>query len=201
VVAIDVMTWLTGKALPLSAACHLPATADHAGQLCLRLSGAEAAVDACIKLIRHEQTGFPVEVLAQDDERARQFWQDLRERRLGFFDRDPSDETQSLWRLSLPPATPAFCRKGEEQDKERNDELPGSCLIDWAGAQRWLKTSASVETVQEMAKSKGGYATLMTPEAVLLPPLSPALAAMHLRLKHAFDPKGILNPGRLYEAW
>jgi glycolate oxidase FAD binding subunit len=169
----------------------------------LRLSGAEAAVDACIKLIRHEQAGFPVEVLAQDDERAQRFWQDLRERRLGFFDRDRSEETQSLWRLSLPPATPAFCGKemGQGQDKEGSGELPGSCLIDWAGAQRWLKTSASMETVQEIAKSKGGYATLMTPEAALLPPLSPALATMHLRLKHAFDPKGILNPGRLYEAW
>jgi glycolate oxidase FAD binding subunit len=199
VVAIDVMTWLTGKALPLSAACHLPATADRPGQLCLRLSGAEAAVDACIQLIRHEQAGFPVEVLAADDERAHQFWRDLRERRLDFFENHQMEEAHSLWRVSLPPATPVFW--GKRRDKERSDELPGSCLIDWAGTQRWLKTSASVETVQGVIKNKGGYATLMTPEAALLPPLNPALAALHLRLKQAFDPKGIFNPGRLYEAW
>jgi glycolate oxidase FAD binding subunit len=28
--------------------------------------------------------------------------------------------------------------------------------------------------------------------------LNPALLALHRRLKAAFDPKGILNPGRLY---
>jgi len=29
-------------------------------------------------------------------------------------------------------------------------------------------------------------------------PLSPALLALHRRLKKSFDPRGILNPGRLY---
>ena len=29
-------------------------------------------------------------------------------------------------------------------------------------------------------------------------PLDPALQTLHLRLKHAFDPQGIFNPGRLY---
>lgn len=199
VVAIEVMSWLAGKALPLSAACHLPATDERAGQLCLRLSGAEAAVDACVNLIRHEQAGFPIEVMAEDDEWAHRFWQDLRERRLGFFEDEQSDETQFLWRLSLPPATPVFW--GKRRDKKRSDELPGSCLIDWAGAQRWLKTNAPAEEVHEVVKSKGGYATLMMSQATILPPLSPELTALHFRLKQAFDPNGILNPGRLYEAW
>ena len=203
VVAIEVMSWLAGKALPVSAACHLPATESRAGQLCLRLSGAEAAVDSCISLIRHEQAGFSINVLGKGDVQAQQFWQDLRERKLSFFESEHADEVQSLWRLSLPPATPAFCHQegGKSRDKKRSDELPGSCLIDWAGAQRWLKTGATAETVHAVIKSKGGYATLMMPESAILPPLSPALAALHFRLKQAFDPKGILNPGRLYEAW
>lgn len=202
VVAIDVMNWLSGRVLPVSAACHLPATAENAGQLCLRLSGAETAVDACIKLIRNEQAGFPIEISAAGDGRAHRFWQDLRERRLDFFDsfgNDHLDEGQSFWRLSLPPATPVFW--GKRQDKKRSDELPGSCLIDWAGAQRWLKTNATAETVHDVIKRKGGYATLITPQATILPPLSSELAAMHCRLKQAFDPKGILNAGRMYEAW
>ena len=29
-------------------------------------------------------------------------------------------------------------------------------------------------------------------------PLSPALMTIHRNLKHAFDPAGIFNPGRLY---
>lgn len=202
VVAIEVMSWLLGKALPLSAACHLPATEDLPGQLCLRLSGTEAAVDACLQLIRREQADFPIEVLVEGDERAAQFWQDLRERRLDFFVSEQGSEGESLWRLSLPPATPAFCNEegGKRQDKNRSDELPGRCLIDWAGAQRWLKTSASAETVQAVINNKGGHATLMTPQAIL-PPLAPELAALHHCLKQAFDPRGILNRGRLYEAW
>jgi len=30
-------------------------------------------------------------------------------------------------------------------------------------------------------------------------PLPPALMALHKKLKHSFDPKGILNPGRMYK--
>ncbi|MCH2379695.1 MAG: hypothetical protein MK236_09785 [Pedosphaera sp.] len=30
-------------------------------------------------------------------------------------------------------------------------------------------------------------------------PLAPGLATLHRNLKNAFDPAGILNPGRLYE--
>jgi glycolate oxidase FAD binding subunit len=29
-------------------------------------------------------------------------------------------------------------------------------------------------------------------------PLEPAMLALHHRLKKSFDPRGILNPGRLY---
>jgi glycolate oxidase FAD binding subunit len=35
--------------------------------------------------------------------------------------------------------------------------------------------------------------------ASVFQPLPPALLAIHRRLKHAFDPKGIFNPGRMYE--
>jgi hypothetical protein len=32
----------------------------------------------------------------------------------------------------------------------------------------------------------------------VLHPLSPAVLALHRRLKQAFDPKGIFNPGRMH---
>jgi glycolate oxidase FAD binding subunit len=188
-VAIEVMCWLAGKALPVSAACHLPEMPGRPAQLCLRLSGAEAAVDACVALIGREQAGFSIEVLEANDERANQFWLKLRERRLDFFDHEQA--SQSLWRLSLPPATPLF----------RDDEIAGDCLLDWAGAQRWLKTDARAEAVHQWVQRSGGHATLLTPQAATQAPLSPGLASVHQRLKYAFDPKGILNPGRLYEAW
>ena len=48
----------------------------------------------------------------------------LREQRLAFF-----DDAAPLWRLSLPNNTPLV-------------DLPGAALLDWGGAQRWLKSDA-----------------------------------------------------------
>jgi glycolate oxidase FAD binding subunit len=179
--AIDMMTQLTNAALPLSAACHLPATAQQPAQLVLRLSGAQEAVDAAMASIQKELLDFSV-AEKQNDE-AEIFWQDLRERRLLFF-----DEADALWRLSVPPAMPVF-----------DEALPGDCLLDWAGAQRWLKTTANIDTVQTAAQKMGGHAMLFNQQGATASPLSPVLEKIHRQIKHSFDPAGILNPGRLYE--
>ncbi|MBL1274523.1 MAG: glycolate oxidase subunit GlcE [Ectothiorhodospiraceae bacterium] len=203
-VSIEIMSWLAAKPLPLSAACHVPEGDDQTELLCLRLSGAEAAVDASIVYLRKEQSDFAIEVLGENDERAALFWQDLRERKLGFFSSEMPESSQGLWRLSLPPATPVFwCEnsegtKIEHHQQSRDEAFTAECLIDWAGAQRWMKTNAPAEAVHEVAKRYGGYATLLTAEGAIQSPLSSGLMAVHKNLKHAFDPKGILNSGRLY---
>ncbi len=189
--AIPVMTQLANFALPLTAACHLPATPQQTAQLYLRLSGTEEtimAAEAFIqknvqKQLQKEQQTLSVTEKKNSDGQADAFWQDLRERRLPFF-----TDANGLWRLSVPPATPAF-----------TETLPGECLLDWGGAQRWLKTDAGADTVQAAAQKMGGHATLFDQEGVTFAPLSPALIKMHRQIKTAFDPEGILNPGRLYE--
>ena len=75
-------------------------------------------------------------------------------------------------------------------------------LIEWGGALRWLKTNADAGTVRAAAARVGGHATLFRAKekaAGAFSPLSPILARLHRDLKAAFDPAGILNPGRLYE--
>ena len=187
--AIDVMTQLANVALPLSAACHLPATSQQAAQLWLRLSGAKEAVIAAVAFIRQkiqqqsEKQPFSVTEKKKGDEQADTFWRDLRERRLPFF-----TDTKTLWRLSVPAASPVFAEK-----------LPGACLLDWGGAQRWLNTGVSADTVQAAAQKMKGHASLFDPHGTTLAPLSPALVKIHQHVKTAFDPAGILNPGRLYE--
>ncbi len=180
--AIETMSHLSATALPLSAACHLPADGQQAGQLWLRLSAAPEALSAASAMLAKELSAFaPTEVT--DAEQAGGFWRDLRERRLPFF-----DGGDGLWRLSVPPATPVF-----------TESLPGPCLLDWAGAQRWSKTTASADAVRAVAQQAGGHASLFTPAGVEVAPLSPGLEALHRQLKASFDPAGILNPGRLYE--
>lgn len=167
--ALDWMNGLGGKPLPISASCW------HDGLLTLRLSGAEAAVDAAEKYLGGA---------AVADGAA--FWHGLREQQHGFFSDAPS-----LWRLSVPSAASAIILRGDH-------------LIEWGGAQRWLKAGSDESTannIRRAVKAAGGHATLFRggDKAVgVFQPLAPAVAKIHERLKAAFDPAHIFNPGRMY---
>ncbi|MEQ1674335.1 MAG: FAD-linked oxidase C-terminal domain-containing protein [Candidatus Nitrotoga sp.] len=55
--------------------------------------------------------------------------------------------------------------------------------------------------IREQVARAGGHATLFRGgdrHSDIFHPLTPALAALHHRLKAAFDPYGILNPGRMH---
>lgn len=110
------------------------------------------------------------------------YWDDLNEHRLSFFDED-----QPLWRLSLPNNTPTL-------------SLPGHQLIDWGGAQRWLKSDAEATSIRSIVEEVGGHATCYNHGRVDSPfqPLPGALMRYHRNLKRQLDPRGIFNPGRLY---
>ncbi|SFD15672.1 glycolate oxidase FAD binding subunit [Thiohalospira halophila DSM 15071] len=148
------------------------------GRLHLRLAGNESAV---------AEAG---ERIGGEAEAGEAFWAALRDRTHPFFGGPFSDGEAPLWRLAVPPAAPALGR-----------DLPGDWLLDWGGAQRWLAGEAPAERVRAVAREAGGHAVHVrgaAPEGeVLTPPTAPALAVQQ-RLKAAFDPHGILNPGRLY---
>ena len=78
--------------------------------------------------------------------------------------------------------------------------LPGEQLIDWGGARRYLKTPLALENVRAAVRPLGGSVKLLHREQgkSYFQALSPALMAIHQRIKASFDPKGIFNPGRLY---
>lgn len=158
-----------GQPLPVSASCW------HAGVLTLRLSGAEAAVDAAVRDLGGE-------TVAEGDG----FWASLREQEHGFF-----AGAGSVWRLSVPSTAGAIILNGEQ-------------LIEWGGAQRWLKAGSDAATVQKIrstAQAVGGHAALFRggdKSAGVFHPLAPAVARIHERLKAAFDPSNIFNPGRMY---
>lgn len=175
-------------ALPMDAAAAIDTMNAWAGQplpvsaccydgelLRVRLSGSESGVQSARKKIGGEE-------VAQGST----YWSDLREHHLPFFRADAP-----LWRLSVPAATPAP-RDG------------GTWLLDWGGAQRWLITDQPAETVRQQASAAGGHAMMFRGgdrSSDVFHPLAPAIEMLHRRLKEAFDPKGILNPGRLYKGW
>ncbi|MGF6330052.1 FAD/FMN-containing dehydrogenase [Pseudomonas sp. BS3782 TE3695] len=108
------------------------------------------------------------------------YWSDLNEQRLDFF-----NEGLPLWRLSLPNNLGPL-------------DLPGEQLIDWGGAQRWLKSAA--DNIQSRALELGGHATCFSHGVSETPfqPLAPALLRYHRQLKAQLDPQGLFNPGRMY---
>jgi glycolate oxidase FAD binding subunit len=113
-----------------------------------------------------------------------QWWPSIRDQQHEFFTRK-----DVLWRLSLPPATAPL-------------DLGGDWLIDWGGAQRWLYSDEDPAIIRDTAAAAGGHATLFRhgdPAEDIFHPLQPALLKLHQKLKQAFDPVGILNPGKLYK--
>jgi glycolate oxidase FAD binding subunit len=151
----------------------ITATCYDGERLYVRLAGAATAVAQAAEAIGGE-------AIANQDE----LWNNqIREQGHGFFAGE-----EPLWRLSLPSATPPL-------------ELPGRQLIEWGGAQRWYRGKLEAEAIRAAAAKAGGHATLFRggdrSAEVFQPPASP-LMSIHRNLKQAFDPDGLLNPGRLF---
>jgi glycolate oxidase FAD binding subunit len=75
-------------------------------------------------------------------------------------------------------------------------------LIEWGGGLRWVSGELDPLAVRSTAERLGGHATLFRggdKSIGVFHPLKPALLKIHRRLKAAFDPAGVLNPGRMYD--
>ena len=168
-----------GQPLPVSASFW------HDGQLWLRLSGARAAVDAASRKLGGITA--TIETKAGPGADAKKHWISVREQT------HPAFAGQTLWRLALPSNAKPL-------------GLDGLRAIEWGGSQRWYAGESGEirQAVRGAAARAGGHAVLYrAPESLrclegAFAPLSPALLALHRRIKKTFDPKGILNPGRLY---
>ena len=88
------------------------------------------------------------------------------------------------WRIAVPSDRPPL-------------GLPGDTLIEWGGGLRWVRAG----NAREMAAKAGGQAILFRSGEArqgVFAPLDAFVLGLHRRLKAAFDPAGILNPGRMY---
>jgi glycolate oxidase FAD binding subunit len=116
-----------------------------------------------------------------------------------FAENGPSGE-RPLWRVSTAPA------KGFQLASM----IPTSAemFYDWAGGLIWIAMLPSNDggavSVRTAVKALGGHATLVRGPAALrasvdvFQPQDEGLAALSKRVKESFDPKGVLNPGRMW---
>jgi glycolate oxidase FAD binding subunit len=149
----------------------ISATAWQDGVLRVRLSGAPPAVAAARERMGGEESSDGAH------------WQALREHALPFFHATP------LWRVSLPQTREPL-------------ELGAKPLVEWGGGVRWIAGEQDALALRSTVERVGGHATLFRAadkSAGAFHPLRPAILKIHKRLKAAFDPAGILNPGRMYD--
>ena len=141
------------------------------GVLWVRLSGSEAAVSTAAGVLGGDRE-------AEGDV----FWSQLKEHRLDFFSHD-----LPLWRISLKPQNDVI-------------QFPGKTLIDWGGAQHWVKSDTGFEALSELVRPYRGYVTGFSgrDQGVRSDVPQDAVLKLNRGLKAAFDPSGILNPGRLF---
>lgn len=184
--AIDMLSQWRAQPLPINASLWQSDGSATSGHLLVRLRGAVAAVEAAL-----DRMGGTMLDHAQADGA----WLACREQQLPWFtDMEPD---HALWRVSVPATTPALpCTEVNVQP-----------LIEWGGSLRWVQAPMQhAAALHALAVSVGGSAVCFRPGSGVqwvsegdfgLAPASPVLRQVQQRVKHAFDPHGIFNPGRL----
>jgi glycolate oxidase FAD binding subunit len=109
------------------------------------------------------------------------------------------DAAKAIWRVSVPPSAGAAVVAA----------VSAEFVLDWGGGLIWLATDlagdAGTTAIRAAVRAAGGgHATLVRaplPVRAAVPVFEPpeaALAALSARVKEQFDPRGVLNPGRIY---
>ena len=186
--------------LPAAAAAHsaVAYVAQAGGSVtALRLEGFAPSVEARCAALKAE-LGALGEIEELHSMNSTRFWKELR-------DAAPLVARPELvvWRVSVPPAqAPAMVAAA------------GPVALhwyDWAGGLVWLGVApgapdGGAARLRAAVASCGGHAMLVRADIALrravpvFQPQPPALAALSARVKHSFDPRRILNRGRMYES-
>ncbi len=201
--AVRAMALGMGSSAEVSGAAHLPygvAARVAAGALgndaatLLRVEGFGPSVVARVAhLKRLLAAAGPIEEIDRDASQA--IWRDVRDA-IPFAD----GTDRPVWRISMPPSD------GHAMIYALRKEVAAEAFYDWQGGLIWLKFDDDPEAdlVRRLVRDHGGgHATLVRAAPALrgavtaFPPQTGALAALSARLKNEFDPKGMLNPGRM----
>jgi glycolate oxidase FAD binding subunit len=203
--AITAMSAAMASSCDVSGAAHLPAhIAFRFGGLestqattALRLEGVAPSVkhrkETLIALLQSYGS-----VTSLGAERSRLLWSSIRDVR-PFAANGPSGQ-RPVWRVSTVPSKGA----------EFATMIPPSAQMfyDWAGGLIWIAPlpglDVATDEIRAAVRAVGGHATLIRADASVraasgvFEPQDGALAAVTKRVKESFDPKGVLNPGRMW---
>jgi len=205
--AAAAMSRAMGSTAEVTGAAHLPArlsrsipapTLASAGTsvTALRLEGFGPSVAARIETLKSLCSKLGAIVVGDEDDTS-VLWRFLRD--AGPF----AGDHRPLWRISVPPmagwSIPAAL-----------GNVAADWFYDWAGGLVWLAVPAGegafASVIHQAAIRAGGHATLVRAPLSLrnavgsFPPLAAGVAALCQQIKSMFDPKDVLNPGRMTTA-
>lgn len=202
--AASVMALALGSSAEVSSAAHLPeriaarvaggALGSEAATL-LRVEGFGPSVAyriAALKTLLGK--AGPLEEIA--GETSRLIWRDVRDVR------PFADGTEKpVWRVSMAPF------HAHQMVLTLRMQAAVSAFYDWQGGLVWLRMEEGDPEAALLRgllrKHGGGHATLVRAAPAyraalpVFEPQAPALAALSQRLKQEFDPRNLLNPGRM----
>lgn len=204
-IAVEVLTAAMGTPYEVSGAVHLQeglaVLLNHSGVraqgravTALRLENAPASL-----AYRREQLAKLLspygETHVLDTDNTLAFWEEIR--RLGFF----SQTGANIWRISTRPT------QGPKIIEALRRYAGINAFYDWSGGLVWAEITpsadASAADIRRVLATHGGHATLFRAEPSVraaidvFQPLDPGVERLSSRVKAAFDPAGILNPGRM----
>ena len=200
---IRLLSDVLGGPYEVSGAAHLPAAITRRSSVTalgklgqaatlIRLEGFGPSVADRLSAIE-SQFGDGIEYRSLDAGAGAAIWREIR-------DVAPLiDPGHSVWRISLPAADSARTVAAIMQ------ATPAEAFYDWGGGLVWLTLPSDAEAQLVRGLLPSGHATLMRAPVdiraatAIFQPQPPALAALQGRVKAAFDPDGILSPGRMGE--
>jgi glycolate oxidase FAD binding subunit len=178
-------------------AAHLPTDlGDEGARTLIRIEGFEASVSYRLGELRRLLRPFgSAEFL--EGAAAADLWRGVR-------DAKPLAEPReaAVWRLSIAPS------KGPAVAAAIARVRPSRRFFDWGGGLLWLAGDAwgdaGAAAIRAALRDAGGHATLLrAPPEVraavdVFQPQADAVMRVTAGIKAAFDPAGVLNPGRMY---
>ncbi|MDE2469820.1 MAG: FAD-binding protein [Bradyrhizobium sp.] len=204
------MTAALGSPFDVSGAAHLPDSALRASADGLTSFGSQQAVtllrlEGIAASVAHRAAALG-KALAQfgtaetvDDAASAAIWVSVRDVRP--FAADGIFGARPVWRIVCPPAA------GGALGQQLSRDTGGEVIYDWGGGLIWAalpsRPDALAALLRQRVNAAGGHATLLrAPEEVrrnvdVFHPQQAGLAALGERVRHSFDPKRILNRGRM----
>ena len=206
--AVEAMTIAMGSSCDVSGAAHLPVEAASripqvagAAVTALRLEGFLPSVTHRRGVLEELVKRFG-DVASLDAEPSRLLWRAVRDVAPFAAGLSAGATERPLWRISTAPG------RGAELAATIAHGAAAEFLYDWAGGLVWAALAPSDDAgagvVRSAVAATGGHATLIRAGAAVraaiavFPPQDDALAALTRRVKASFDPKGVLNPGRMW---